>query len=72
MGLVGAGTAVGLAIAAVAVRPLAAYLVPGVSPGDPLNFAVVAGVLFLVALAATAAPALRALRIDPLTALRHD
>jgi predicted permease len=72
LGLVGVGTAAGLTIAVFAVRPLAAYLVPGVRPGDPLNFVMVAGVLAAVALVATAAPALRALRIDPLTALRHD
>ena len=72
LGLVGVGTAAGLTIAVFAVRPLAAYLVPGVRPGDPMNFIMVAGVLAAVALVATTAPALRALRIDPLTALRHD
>jgi ABC-type antimicrobial peptide transport system permease subunit len=72
LALVGVGTAVGLAIAVFAVQPLATYLVPGVRPGDPLNFAAVALVLTAVALVATAAPAIRALRIDPLQALRQD
>ena len=70
--LVGAGTAVGLILAVIAVRPLAAYLVPDVRPGDPLNFLAVVAVLTVVALVATAAPAIRALRIDPLHALRHE
>jgi len=66
------GLGVGLAIAALAVRPLAVFLVPEVRPQDPANFLAVAGILAVVAMAATAAPALRALRVDPLTALRHE
>jgi ABC-type antimicrobial peptide transport system permease subunit len=42
----------------------------GVTPHDPATFAAAAGVLALVALAATALPAWRAARIDPATALR--
>jgi predicted permease len=72
LGLAGAGIAAGLAIAIFAVRPLAMFLIPDVRPGDPVNFAAVCGVLFLVTMLATAAPAIRALRIDPLQALRHD
>jgi ABC-type antimicrobial peptide transport system permease subunit len=72
MRLVAIGTAIGLAIAVFAVRPLALYLTPAVRPTDPLNFVAVAAVLATVALIATAAPAIRALRIDPLKALRHE
>ena len=70
--LVAAGLAIGLAIAALVVRPLSFFLVPQVRPGDPANFLAVAGVLAFVALAATTAPALRALRVDPTVALRHE
>jgi predicted permease len=71
-GLVAIGLGAGLAIAALIVRPLAIFLVPEVRPQDPVNFLAVAGILAFVALAATAAPAMRALRVDPLTALRHE
>ena len=55
-----------------AVRPLAMFLTPEVRPTDPSTFVSVAAALFAVALAATVAPALRALRIDPITALHND
>ncbi len=66
------GIAAGMALAFLAVRPLAMFLVPGVHPLDITNFVVVAGVLSAVGLAATAAPAFRALRVDPAAALRHE
>jgi ABC-type antimicrobial peptide transport system permease subunit len=70
--LAGAGIAIGTAIATVAVRPLAAFLTPEVHPADPGNFLAVASILLLVALLATAAPAARALRVDPTVALRYE
>lgn len=70
--LVAAGVGIGIALAVFAVRPLAMFLVPEVRPTDATNFVVVAAVLCAVALAATAAPALRALRVDPVVALRHE
>jgi predicted permease len=70
--LVGSGVAVGIALAVFAVRPLAMFLVPEVRTTDATNFVVVAAVLCAVALAATVAPALRALRVDPVVALRHE
>jgi ABC-type lipoprotein release transport system permease subunit len=48
------------------------FLVPGVRPTDATNFVVVAIALSLVAALATVAPTLRALRIDPAVALRHE
>ena len=39
---------------------------------DPIIYAVVAGVLLVVALVAAVVPALRATRIDPNSALRLD
>jgi putative ABC transport system permease protein len=66
------GVAIGLGIAAFATRPLAMFLVPDLSPTDPATFLGVAAVLLAVALAATLGPALRAVRVDPMTALRYE
>ncbi|MGA2271613.1 MAG: ADOP family duplicated permease [Bryobacteraceae bacterium] len=70
--LVTAGMVMGLAVAAVAVRPLSMFLAPEVRPADPMNFVAVACVLALVAGLATVAPTARALRVDPAVALRHE
>jgi putative ABC transport system permease protein len=70
--LVAVGVGAGTAMAVLAVRPLAAFLIPEVRPADPANFLVVGAVLVFVALIATASPAIRALRVDPAIALRHD
>jgi putative ABC transport system permease protein len=70
--LVATGMGIGLAVAVVAVRPLAMFLVPEVRPTDPMNFVAVACMLALVAGLATVAPTVRALRVDPAVALRHE
>lgn len=44
----------------------------GVAPDDPWTFAVATAVVAVVAFAAALQPALRAARIDPMTALRHE
>jgi putative ABC transport system permease protein len=49
-----------------------AQMLFGVKTTDPLTYAVVSLVLLVVALAACWVPARRALRIDPLVALRHE
>jgi putative ABC transport system permease protein len=41
-----------------------------VAPRDPLTFALVAGMLGVVAIAATLIPARRAMTVNPITALR--
>ena len=64
--------AIGLFVAVFAVRPLSMFLVPEVRATDPANFLAVACGLALVAALATLAPTLRALRVDPATALRHE
>ena len=65
------GIAIGLASAFGVSRVLAALLF-GVTPRDPVAFVAVPLVLASVVLAAVWIPALRATRIDPALALRHD
>ncbi|HEX6464863.1 MAG TPA: ABC transporter permease, partial [Vicinamibacterales bacterium] len=66
-----AGTAVGLAGAAVATRALAAFLF-GVGTVDSVTFGGVALLLLIVAAAATYIPSRRALHVDPVVALRSE
>lgn len=72
MVLVGVGVAVGLTLSLLATRPLATFLSAGVSVTDPSTLAAVVGVLGVTALAAAFVPAMRALRVDPIQALRCD
>ena len=48
------------------------FLISDVHPTEATNFVAVAAVLSLVAVLATVSPTLRALRADPMTALRHE
>ena len=66
-----AGAAVGIAASFGLTRLLRSQLF-GVSPSDPLTFTVVPLILVALALAAAWLPALRASRVDPLVALRHE
>ena len=67
----GFGIAAGALVALLLAR-LMEGLLYGVPPRDPVTFAAVAALLSAVALAASAAPALRASRVDPLDALRSE
>jgi ABC-type antimicrobial peptide transport system permease subunit len=66
-----AGVAAGIAASFGLTRLLSSQLF-GVKPSDPLTFAATPLILVGIALAAAWIPALRATRIDPLTALRHE
>ncbi|HUQ53103.1 MAG TPA: ABC transporter permease [Gammaproteobacteria bacterium] len=65
------GVGVGLVVAYALTRTIASFLY-GVSPTDPMTAVAVAGVLLLVAGLAAFVPALRAARVNPLTALRAE
>lgn len=68
---VGLGAAAGV-LAAVAVSRLLAGVVFGVEPTDPTSIATAAGLLLFAAALATLAPALRAGRTNPASALRAE
>jgi predicted permease len=67
----GVGLALGLAVAGM-LTPFLASQVYGVAPRDPLTFLTAAMVLGGVAALASLLPARRAIRIDPMLALRQE
>lgn len=66
-----AGVGIGIAASFGLTRLLSAHLFR-VKSSDPLTFTTAPLILLAVALAGACIPALRATRIDPLTALRHE
>jgi ABC-type antimicrobial peptide transport system permease subunit len=66
-----AGVATGV-IAGLALTRLMTSLLYGISPGDALTFAGAALLLLIVAFAACSIPARRAVRVDPVVALRYE
>jgi len=71
MVLVAVGVMVGLAIALAAGRLVASQLF-GVAATDPASMVIAIAVMVLVAGAAGFLPARRALRVDPMLALRYE
>ena len=65
------GLAIGLP-ASFFVSRLLSTLLFGVGPHDPIAFAGATALLLVAAMAACAAPAIRASRIDPIAAMRID
>ena len=65
------GLIVGLGGAAVIAR-LMSSLLYGLSPADPITFSLVPLILVLVVIVATYIPARRAVKLDPVVALRSD
>jgi putative ABC transport system permease protein len=69
--LVVTGLAIGVAGAFLLTRFLTTLLF-GVTPTDRLTFILVSFVFFVIAIAASLIPAVRATRVDPLVALRYE
>ncbi|MGA8269553.1 MAG: ABC transporter permease [Candidatus Acidiferrales bacterium] len=71
LGVAAIGAAVGVAAAIGATRLLSSLLF-GVRPGDPLTLIAVSVILLACALVACYIPARRAMRVDPMVALRYE
>jgi putative ABC transport system permease protein len=69
--LAAVGAAAGL-FSAWALRRTIAQLVFGISPADPTTFFSAAALLVALAAAACVVPAIRAMRVDPMVALRYE
>ena len=69
--MVALGLAAGLAIGIVGAGALGGFIV-GVTPTDPATLGTVAALVLVSAVAASALPAWRATRVDPLVALKYD
>jgi putative ABC transport system permease protein len=65
------GVAIGIA-AALGLANLVASMLFGITPFDPASYALTAGVLLVVAALACYLPARRAMRVDPIIAMRHQ
>jgi putative ABC transport system permease protein len=69
--LAAVGIGIGLVVAFPLMRIISRLLF-GVNAADPLTFAATSSLILLVALAASYLPALKAIKVDPLVALRHE
>jgi putative ABC transport system permease protein len=66
------GLAIGLAGGYFAGRALPSQILVQTTPTDPVTFAAIAAILTVVAITACIVPARRAMRVDPLVALRQE
>lgn len=66
-----AGTIVGIGLAYLAAHTLESLLA-GVGPGDPRTYAAGVMIAFSTSVAGSIWPAIRALRIDPMMAMRAE
>jgi len=64
--------ALGQLAGALALSRVVASLLYGVRPWDALTFVVTSALLVLIALGASYVPARRAMRVDPMVALRYE
>jgi putative ABC transport system permease protein len=71
LGLSLAGVAIGL-VGSIFVTKITKSMLYEVTPSDPATFLCVTGILIGVAMLACYIPARRAMRLDPLAALRHE
>ncbi|HYI96853.1 MAG TPA: FtsX-like permease family protein [Bryobacteraceae bacterium] len=69
--LAATGAAIGLALALMAARSIEALLA-GIKPADFSTFAIGIGICAMMTLAGTTIPSLRAVRIDPIKAIRTE
>jgi putative ABC transport system permease protein len=65
------GSVIGI-VGALSLSRLLASQLYGVRPTDPVTFVTVAGLLMIVSLVASYLPARRAMRVDPMIALRYE
>ena len=71
VGLAALGIGIGLVLSLAAMRVISKLLF-GVNAADPLTFAATALLILVVAVAASLIPALRAIKVDPMVALRYE
>jgi ABC-type antimicrobial peptide transport system permease subunit len=71
LAVVGAGLAIGLPATLLLSSPLRGLLY-GIAPSDPRILLAASACLLAVGLTAAAVPAMRAARVDPIVALRHE
>jgi predicted permease len=69
--LLGIGAAIGVACALLGTRYIESQLF-GVTPTDPLTFVVTCVLLTVAGIASSVVPAIRAMRVDPIAALRRS
>jgi putative ABC transport system permease protein len=65
------GSVIGI-VGALSLSRLMASQLYGVRPTDPVTFITVAALLMIVSLVASYIPAQRAMRVDPMIALRYE